>query len=405
MLYPKLPIAVMCLAMAAACSKKVKNQTQGEYIAAVLSEDAVPAARTLPTRPAGGLVEGKGKTLDPEEAERRRNKNMVEPIIFGTSVAGITMSTRQSEAMETLVYYGSNQSADFFQEHIAVIWGGGADPVPGLIVVQEGYAGKLKLADPYGEVSIGDPLAGRIGSINDLRTFILTIGAQFEGQPSTYDCEKALTCQLNEDDTLYQLDFRRGGIYLNKTADLSIALIYFSQPQRFFAPLVDAMVHNISIGGLTFQTKRATAELRLGPTIGEQLENGIIFTYYDRGNFAVSWGADLTPAAFKAVGAYAGGLDFGGAVGVRKIGNSFASYATIDTTGKALLLTLDRALNKRTDPNYDCSVSSNTVQATCEAVIIEDVTPKRLLLVIDRSVYSFTHDANRTWLSVGMREP
>jgi hypothetical protein len=404
MLYPKLPIAVMCLAMAVACSKKVKNQTQGEYVAAVLSEDAIPAPRTLPTRPEGGFVEGKGKTLDPEEAERRRNKNMIEPIVFGTSVAGITMNTRYSEAMEKLVYYGSNQSADFFGEHIAVIWGGGADPVPGLIVIQEGYAGQLKLPDPYGDVSVGQPMAGRIGSINDLRSFMLTVGAAFEGQPNTYDCEKSLTCQLNEDETLYQLDFRRGGIYINKTADLSIALIYFSQPQRFFAPLVDAILHNISIGGLTFQTKRATAELRLGPSMGDQPENGIVFSYYDRGNFAVAWGTDSTPFAFKAVGKYAGPQNFGGTIGARKIGDSFASYATVDADGKALLLALDRSLNQRA-PDYDCSLATETVQATCEAVVVDTVTPPRLLLVIDRSVYSFTHDANRTWLSVGMREP
>lgn len=405
MRYPKLPIAVMCLAMAAACSKKVKNQTQGEYIAAVLSEDAVPATRTLPTRPEGGFVEGKGRALDPEEAERRRNKNMIEPIVFGTSVAGITMNTRQSEAMDTLVYYASNQSADFFQEHIAVIWGGGADPVPGLIVIQEGYAGKLKLPAPYGEVTVGQAMAGRIGSINDLRSFMLAAGALFEGQAAGYDCEKALTCQFNEDENLFQLDFRRGGIYLNKTADLSIAFVYFSQPQRFFAPLVDPILHNNSIGGLTFQTKRATAELRLGPTMGEQLENGIVFSYYDRANFAVSWGADGTPAAFKAVGAYAGTQNFGPAIGVHKLGDSFASYATVDATGKALLFALDHALNNHADPAFDCSLSSDTVQATCQAVVIDTVTPARLLLVIDRSVYSFTLDANRTWLSVGMREP
>jgi hypothetical protein len=391
--------------MATACAKKVKNQTQGEYIAAVLSEDAVPAPRNLPTRPDGGFVEGKGKALDPEEAERRRNKNIAEPIVFGTSVAGITMNTRYSEAMDTLVYYASNQSADFFQEHIAVIWNGGPDPVPGLIVIQEGYAGKLKLPAPYGELSVGQAMSGRIGSVNDIRSFMLTAGAQFEGQAPGYDCEKALTCQFNEDETLYMLDFRRGGIYLNKTADLSIAFIYFSQPQQFFAPLTDAITHNSSIGGLTFQSRRTSAELRLGPTMGEQFEGGILFSYYDRGNFAVAWGGDGTPSAFKAVGKYAGTQNFGGAIGVRKIGDSFASYATVDETGQALLLALDRTLNNRTDPAYDCSFSSDTVQATCQAVVVDTVTPGRLLLVIDRSVYSFTNDANRTWLSVGMREP
>ncbi|HET9240902.1 MAG TPA: hypothetical protein VFO10_26795 [Oligoflexus sp.] len=410
MLYPKLPIAVMCLAMATACSKKVKNQTQGDYIAAVLSEDAVPASRTLPTRPEGGFVEGKGANLDPEEAEQRRNKNMVEPIVFGTSVAGITMNTRYSEAMQTLVYYSSNQSADFYQEHIAVIWGAGADPVPGLIVVLDGYAGKLKLPDPYGEVSIGQPMAGRIGSINDVRSFMLTIGAAFEGQPSTYDCEKSLTCQFNEDASSYQLDFRRGGVYLNKTADLPIGLIYFSQPQRFFAPLVDPILHNLSIGGLTFQTRRTTAEARLGPPVDERPEGGIVFTYYDRFNFAVAWGQDTTPSAFKAVGKYEGPQNFGGTIGSRKIGDSFANVTApaSDTTGKNLLLALDRALNQRA-ANYDCSIVNGEVQATCQATIVDDnpndnIAP-RLLLVIDRSVYSFTMDASRTWLSVGMREP
>jgi len=403
MLFPRLPIAVMCLVIVSTCSKKAKNQTQGEYFAAVLSEDAVPATRTLPTRPEGGFVEGKVSTLDPEEAERRRNKNLVEPIVFGTSVAGITMSTPYSEALNTLVYYGSNQGIDFFQEHIVVAWGAGADPVPFQIGIQDGYGGKLKLPDPYGEVSVGQFMAGKITSVNELRQFMLTVGAAFENQSSaTYDCEKSLTCQLNEDASFFMLDFRRGGIYLGKEANLPIGFMYFSQPQRFFATLVDPIVHNISIGGLTFQSRRATAEVRLGPTIGEQVEGGLVFSYYDRGSFAVAWGADTTPMAFKAVGIYQGPLNFGAAIGSRKIGEPFANYAITTDDGTALMLALDRGLNNRA-ADYNCATA--TTPPTCQVVQDTTVTPNRILIVIDRSVYSFTNDENRTWLSVGMREP
>ncbi|WP_141734650.1 hypothetical protein [Oligoflexus tunisiensis] len=411
MLFPKLPIAVMCLVVVSTCSKKAKNQTQGEYVAAVLSADAVPVKPLLPTKPDGGIVEGKLQTLDPEEAERRRNKNIVEPIVFGTSVAGITMNTSYSEAMNTLVYYGSNQGIDFFQEHIVVAWSAGTDPVPFQIGIQEGYGGKLKLPEPYGEVTVGEPMVNRIGTLMDLRAFMLSLGAAFENKdPNTYDCEKSLTCQLNEDDSFYMLDYRRGGIYLSKTANLPIGFIYFSQPQQFFAPLVDPILHNQSIGGLTFQSRRATVETRLGPSLGFQDEAGLRFFYYDKANFAVAWDSDTspqaTPRAFKALGAYAGPQAFGGTIGTRKLGDSFASYATVDETGKALLLLMDRTLNNRpAEPAYDCSIVNGEVQPTCEAVIDTTVTPNRLLLVIDNSVYGFTHDATRTWLSVGMRKP
>lgn len=401
MLFPRLPIAVMCLVVVSTCSKKAKNQTQGEYIAAVLSEDAVPATRPLPTRPDGGLVEGKGQTLDPEEAERRRNKNIIEPIVFGNSVAGISMSTPYSEAMKTLVYYGSNQGIDFFQEHVVVAWGGGADPVPFQIGIQEGYAGTLKLPAPYGEVSLGQQMAGKINNLDELRQFMLVSGAAFENQPNTYNCETSLTCQFNENESFYMLDFRRGGIYLSKATGLPIGFMYFTQPQRFFAPLVDPILHNLSIGGLTFQTKRTTAEARMGPTIGEQLEGGLVFSYYDRANFAVAWGTDSTPSAFKAVGAYQGTQNFGTTIGTHKLGDSFASYAVTTDDGTALMLALDRGLNNRA-ADFNCST---TDPVTCQVVTDTTVTPNRLLIVIDRSVYSFTKDENRNWLSVGMREP
>jgi hypothetical protein len=412
MLFPKLPIAVMCLAVVTTCSKKAKNQTQGEYVAAVLSEDAVPVKPLLPTRPDGGVVEGKLQTLDPEEAERRRNRNMVEPIVFGTSVAGITMKTPYSQAMNTLVYYGSNnQGIDFFQEHIVIAWSAGSDPVPFQIGIQEGYGGKLKLPEPYGEVVIGQPMTNQIGTLQDLRSFMLTLGASFENKDrGTYDCEKSLTCQLSENESFFMLDFRLGGIYLGKTADLPIDFIYFTQPQQFFAPLVDPIIHNFSIGGVNFQASRSTVEARIGPPIARRLEGeGVIFSYYDKGNFAISWAdensAQSNPQAIKAVGAYGGTQAFGGAIGTRKLGDSFASYATIDATGQALLLAMDRILNKRTNPAYDCSVVNGEVAATCQAVIDKTVEPNRLLLVIDNSVYSFTHDDTRTWLSVGMRKP
>ncbi|MDQ3233236.1 MAG: hypothetical protein M3Q07_15575 [Pseudobdellovibrionaceae bacterium] len=402
MLFARLRIAAMCFAFIGACSKKAKNQTHGEYIAAVLSEDAVPLKRPMPTRPEGGVVEGKSQILDPEEAERRRNKNMIEPIVFGKSVGGITMKMPYSEVFNTLVYYGSRDGIDIFQEHIVVAWSAGADPVPFQVGVQEGYAGTLKLPEPYGEISLGQQMAGKIANQDELRQFMLVIGAAFENQPvSSYDCEKSLTCQLNENATFYMLDFRLGGIYLTKAAGLPVGFLYFTQPQKFFAPLTDPILHNLSIGGLTFQTKRTTAELRLGPEVDIRLENGILFSYYDRNNFAVSWGQDTTPAAFKAVGTYQGTQNFGGSIGIHKLGDSFSSFASTSDNGTALMLALDRSLNNRT-ADYNCST---TTPATCEAVIVKNESVNWILIVIDRSVYSFTNDENRTWLSVGMREP
>ncbi len=401
MLFPRLSVAVFCLVMVGSCSKKAKNQTSGEYVAAVLSEDAVPASNR-PTRPTGGFVEGKSSaTIDPEEAERRRNKNMIEPIIFGASAAGITMNTPYSEAQQLLSLYGSNQGADFFSEHIYIVWNDGADPVPFELGILNGYAGKLALPAPYGDVSVGQPMANFLVTFDDLKRFMLTIGAAFENQPvATYDCEKALTCQQREDQTFYILDFKRGGIFLSKEDGLPIGFMYLTQPQKFYAPVIDPMLHNLSIGGLTFQTRRSTAELRLGPSLREQQEaGGFIYNYYDQFNLAIEWGADGTPRSFKALNQYRGPLNFGTVIGSRKIGDSFQSLAPENDDGTQLMLALDRDLNRRA-ADYNCATQATP---TCQRVL--DTLTNRVLIVIDRSVYGFTNTPVRTWLSVGMIEP
>ena len=66
------------------------------------------------------------------------------------------------------------------------------------------------------------------------------------------------------------------------------------------------------------------------------------------------------------------------------------------------MLALDRGLNNRA-ADFNCATA--TTPPTCQLVVDTTVTPNRILIVIDRAVYSFTKDENRTWLSVGMREP
>lgn len=344
----------LCLATVFACSKKVKNKSTGEYSPVVLSDDAVPVITVKATRPDGGLVEGKAQALDPEVAEARKNKNMVVPIVFGKSVANITMSTKRSEAYNTLVFAGENQGVEFFSEHIVVVWGDGDDPTPLLIGIQSGYVGSWKLPAPYGTVTVGQKMGGTLNSPTAVRTFALNLGAFLESQPATYNCEVALTCQFRETDDAYIIDYKFGGIRFEKTTDLPLSFIYFSTVQKFYPRATEPIVFNQSIAGATFTTKQATFEAKYGPATASDADG---FLYYDQESVLIAWGGTGTPAAMQATGTYQGVFNFGGTIGSRKIGDSFATYAA---TNNDLIKLIYRLVNGVADVNYDC-----LVQATC----------------------------------------
>ncbi len=392
-------LAIVSISLAfAACSKKLKSES-GAYAPAVLSDDAVPVITAKPTNPNGGTVEGKGLSISPEEGERRRNKNLIEPIIFGDKVAGISMAMPQSEALGILSpRFDSFQGVDFFAEHLRIVWDGGSDPQPFLIGIDPGYAGTMKLPAPYGDVTIGQNMDAFLVTFADLQQFLLSLGAQFENQAPGYDCEKALTCQQTESEDAYILDFRRGGVRLSKQAGLPLSFVYFSQPQKFFARPLDPIVYGISVAGLTFQSKRTVFEARVGPPTAT---NDAGYFFYDRESVGVRWNNLGNPLSMEVLGTYQGPLIFGGTVGTRKIGDSFAEYAPSTDDGTLLIQVLDRLLNKRVDPNFNCLTATPT--ALCQLTI--DTTSGFIQMQMDRNSFLFTTSADRRWIQYLVNAP
>jgi hypothetical protein len=370
------------------CSKKIRSSSGG-YSSPVLSADAT-AVSTLPTRPNGGAVEGKLSTVDPEEAEARRNRNLTQPIDFGKSVAGITMATKYSEAQTILNYYGSAQGRDFYSEHIAIFWGGGADPVPLAIFILEGYGVPLELPPPYGKISPGQSLGSFVSTPEDAKQFLLGAGAGIEKQASGYNCETSLTCQLDETEDAYIFQYRQGGFRISKFAPYTLDFIYFTQPQKFYARSTDPMVYNVGVAGATFQTKRAIFEMRYGPSVPG---NGG-FEFYDRESVAIQWGPNNTPLSMAANGTYQGTMNFGPTLGNRKIGDSFQAFVTApnDSPTDLMKVVVRGALNKPDD--FDCTVA--TAPELCTLQLSPD--NRFIVILVGRSSFVFTNNVERTFL-------
>ena len=376
-----------------ACAKKPKTSESPGYIPNKMSQDAIAVISHKPTRPDGGAVLGKSTGLDPEVSESRKLNNIVLPVVFGESVAGISMQTTNAEAKKILAPASlAAQGFEYYPEHIRIAWKGEATSTPDYVVVDEGYAGKLQLPAPYGASQVGQSLAPMLATQTDLKNLLLNAGALFEKQAPTYDCEKALTCQLTEDASYFSLEFRRGGLLIAKQTSLPLSFIYFNGPNKFYARAADPIVYQISVAGINFQSKRAAVEARLGPAQG----SGGTVVYYDKQSVGVIWGADETPAVLQALGTYQGSLNFGLAMGSHRIGDSMASYVPLTDDGTLLMQMIYRGI-KATD--LDCT----TLPTPCTLTL--DLEKNRLTMNMDRSAFVFSNTAERKWLLYGSIEP
>lgn len=376
-----------------ACAKKVRTENNSGYMPAAISQDASPAVTRVATRPDGGTVLGKGKPLDPEEAERRKLHNTVQAIVFGESVAGISMQTTALEARSILAPATiASQGFEFYPEHIRIAWKAGDSSTPEYLVVDEGYAGKLQMPAPYGALQVGQSMANLLSSESELKSFLLNAGILFEKQSADYNCEKSLTCRMTQDANFFSLEYRRGGLLISNNPSRTLSFIYFNGPNKFYPRPTDPIVYGISVAGITFQSNRVSVEARIGPP--EAMSGN--FLYYDQASVGVIWGSDGTPAVLQALGSYQGSLNFGSTIGAHKIKDSFASYAPANDDGTLLMQEIYRGL-KNTD--LDCK----TQAVPCTLTI--DAARNRITITMDRSAFVFTNTADRTWLLYGSQEP
>ena len=371
----------------AACAKKEKTFSQ-DYIPAKISADAVPAISRQPTNPDGGKVPGKVSDLDPEESAKRKAKHEILPIEFGVGVAGITMQTTQDEARDILSpARGEFQGFEIYDEHIRVQWNRANPPKPEAIVIDDGYPGELTLPEPYGKLRVGQSLKSVISSEDDLVNFMRVAGASFEKMgDKPYLCDQVLTCRLGGSAAAIQLEFVRGGMIVSRDAELTLQVLYFTPPQKFFPRILDPIVYGTSIGGVSYATSRADFESKFGPP--EQFEDGIY--YYDQSSLGIAWGPDNKAIYMGALGTFQGTMDLGPVLGKRRIGDSFTSYAAATDDGTLLMLALDRQLEGRA-ADYNCA--TQTVPE-CSLKKVGDF----LVVILAKGTFVFTADSTRRLL-------
>lgn len=369
------------------CAKKERTYAQ-DYIPAAVSEDAVPTVSRRPTNPDGGKVPGKLAEMDPEESAKRKARNEIQPLEFGLGAAGITMQTPQSQARSILsAPLGVSQGVEFYNEHIRVMWSSsGDDPMPSIIIVDEGYPGSLGLPAPFERLKVGDSLSGSITSEEQLLAFMRLIGAQFErADPKTYQCDVILTCRMLASAEGVEMQFRRGGLLIGGP-NLQLQLIYFIPPQKFYPRLSAPIVYGTSIGGVSFTTRRAQFEATYGPP--EALNDGIF--YYDQSSIGIQWAVDGSALYIAGLRTLQGTMDFGATIGQRKIGDSFAAHFAPEDEGQLFMLALDRHFEARA-PDFDCSAQEAPL---CSLQKVGNF----LVIMLERGTFIFTADASKNFL-------
>ncbi len=382
-------LAVASLTIFGACSKKDKESTELLDKKMLENNDALPVLSRLPTRPEGGLVPGKVAALDPEENARRKTRNEIINIEFGSSVAGINMKTTKQEARNILsAPLGASQGLEAYPEHIRIQWGDGEAPVPALIVVDDGYGGSLNLPAPYGKLSVGQALPS-IKTEVDLKAFMRAAGASFEGKTGqAYDCELAFTCRFLSSNGSYELQFRKGGFIISTETGTKLQIVYFLPEQKFYPRVTGPIVYGSSIGDLTLNTSKTSFESKYGPP--EQVSGP--FSYYDQGSVRVAWGPSRLPLAMGALRTYEGSMDFGATIGSRKIGDSFASYAVASDDGRELMLALDRHFEARATVDFDCSTQTPTPLCSYEN------DGELLVIELTKGTFVFTAASDKRFL-------
>ncbi|MFW7380980.1 MAG: hypothetical protein ACOH5I_19345 [Oligoflexus sp.] len=371
-----------------ACDEKAKDPP---YFApeAKQSADVVPQIPYTPTNPNGGFIPGKPQMMDPEESAKRQAKNSSEPIVWGESIAGISLSTSYEDAQKILAQrLQTDGQFEVYPENIQIGWRSTVPPTPEIILAFGTYGGRLELPDPIGEVALGDNLSAHFADDPNGNNFMRLVGAHFEGKnPQNYDCRAELTCSISSFNNLLFFEFKRGSIAFDSSFRMEWVYI-LAEDQTFFPRLNgDVDYQATTLNGFNLNTTRAQFETTVGPPQGQ---NGNLFLYDDL-NVVVAWNFLQMPALLAAQSDYQGNIIIPNVGdGSFNLGDSFADLVSEGDDGTELILLLDRALNNRPqppDPPYDC-----LAEETCQ----KDVSQGTLLLNLQKGTFAFSDDAERT---------
>ncbi|WP_141731833.1 hypothetical protein [Oligoflexus tunisiensis] len=386
---------IALVALVFSCSKSSEMSENRRSSIKMLKSPKRPLDKvtTEPTNPDGGLVAGRVPDISYEESLQRKMRNEVMPIEFGVGAGGITMATTYDEAHDRLAKsVGTFNGLEFFPEDIRIEWTSQEPQTPAFFIVGPGYKGKVNLGETLGMVGMQTSFETFLDSTatEPIRTLLKKIGGVFEGNTAaTYDCEQAFTCRLDENDTYMILEYKRGVLLLSKAEKLSLDIMYFIAPRELRPFLLDPLVYNQSIGGITLASTKADTEVRIGAPLSVNPQNGV--HVYDNFNLLVIWNAMNTPSFIMARSDYKGKFTLPGITpATRGLGDSFADLAPDDTDGSKLMQALHRLFE---NPAEDCIALE-----TCAMIPGEE----GLEIQLARGFFGFSNDPSRKLLYFGM---
>lgn len=376
------PIHVMILIfLMLSCEEKYeKNRPYSAYPQS--AADVVTNQKLPPTNPDGGKIEGKSEAMDPEESQRRKTRNVGQPIVWGESIAGISMTTSFEEAQGILSEsVGSSGFFIFYGEHLAVAWSGGEPNVPFAIVALDGYGGAISLPEPFGDIRVGDDISSFFSDDYEAnRNTVRALARVFDKEGAGYDCLARQTCRYAEfDNGEKRLEFQRGIIAVDSSNRIS--LIYTLIPQSFPAPVSGDYVYGETIAGYSLGSTRASTEQELGlPILAASQTNPL--DYYDSLNLVFQWGADNLPLSIIIRHHFDGNILIGDSIS-KRIGDSLIDVLStppdtstvtdeelIDIHVPNLLKTMERLFHDRAI-DYDCLSPGQDLDPTCALEVFE----------------------------------
>ena len=378
----KLVFTVASLAMLVSCKDKAPESGGYQERGKPESADVIAERPYLPTNPNGGVIQSKGVPIDPAENAERINRNATQPIIWGQSMAGVSMDMSLEQAEDTLARsLGQNNGFTFYPENIAIFWDTRTNPQsPFFMIAFDTYLGDLQLPEPFGSVKMGEDISRFFVLDPSGNAFLRDLGRILAGQPQGYDCREALTCSMIDDGRTIEFAYKRGSITVDQ--DLKVASATIIRNQDFFPRLAGSFIYGTSASGVSLGQFRSAIEANIG---GAQRSSGGAL-FYDDMNFYVAYDLDMSSALIGVRGDYRGTIEFPAPIGNRNMGDSFNDLAALDDNGSELIVVLDRALHARA-VDYDC-----LGEKTCR------LTPNgdQIILELQQGAFVFSNDADKT---------
>ncbi len=347
----------------------------------------------IATRPDGGVNPDRIIPLSPEENMARIRQNIAQPIIFGKSVAGITISTTFTQSLNILSNpTGTSDSQFFYGENISVIWGEKDSQIPEAIIVFDGYSGPMQLPAKFKSPKMGDSFAPYFTETAPAvagTALIQELARYFANQPETYDCVKEKECSISAKGANLDFSFRNGLMRFSNDGEKKLNIVYFTQPPAPKTPAITApIVFKTSAGGVSIGWTVAQVKALLGEPIKVVQDTYYI---YDNNNMAVAI-ENGQVAMIQLEDSFAGKVTLPAELGDVVVGTEMKKHFTAtDPKGENLLRTIARFVEKK-DASYDCIAekkcavqeSADNIQMAFDggALVFDKSEAKKLVIVV-----------------------